>query len=559
MRIRPSALPILLALTACDFASDAQTDPSLGGEEDADAGLDPGIGPECPGYGGGGMVCLGSFEVRNFADLDVLAPCARITGDLDLGADGLVDIELPLLERVDGDVQLGPSDSLATISMPELKEIGGNLSRGFWTPVLASFEVPRLVSVGGGVHLEDGPPIASVGVECLTAVGGDLHLAPGAPLVAPGLESVGGDLDGAISAPLLSEVSGELTYQQGVDLPALARVGALILERVDAISLPSLVAVTGLARFCPVATTTAPSLALPALVRVGALRICPWPALTSIDMPALRRVTGPGTLGGLNLGASTGVTSVSLPALLSIVGTATFSVPTTMNALTTAGVVLVNAPVGAAALTTASRITLNAPLAAPALEEVTGTLMSNAQMMSFPALLSAGAITSDASVSVPALTAVTGTVVLTGTGAFEAGALRTVGGYLRIVGPRSAEPIVLGSLETVGSFVTLTGLAASAVSLPSLLSVGGELKLADTAAVELTAPALTSIGGDLTILDNDSLGQIDFSALATLDDLRVIRNPSLPTCQATDLEAQLRAAGWTGTADIRLNGTGTCP
>jgi hypothetical protein len=505
------------------------------------------------------MVCLGSFEVRNFADIDVLAPCARITGDLDLGADGLVDIELPLLERVDGDVRLQPSDSLVTISMPELKEIGGTVTRGFWTLELSSLEVPRLVSVGGSFDLRDGGgPIANVDVECLTAIGGDLAL--DAPLVAPHLEIVGGDLDAAISAPLLTEVGGELIYQEGGDLPALARVGGLILARVDAISLPSLVSVTGLARFCPVATTTAPSLALPALARVGALRICPWPALTSIDMPSLRRVTGPGTLGGLNLGASGGVTSVSLPALLSIVGTATFSIPTTMNALTTAGVMLVNAPVGAAALTTASRITLNAALAAPALEQVTGTLMSNAQTMSFPALLSAGAITSDASLSLPALTDVAGDVVLTGTGAVDAGALRTVGGFLRIVGPRSAEPISLGSLETVGRFVTLTGLAASAVDVPSLLSVGGDFRFSDTGAMGLTAPALTSIAGDLTIQDNDSLGQIDFSALAILDDdLHVFRNPSLPTCQATDLEAQLRAAGWTGTADIRLNGTGTCP
>jgi hypothetical protein len=559
MRIRPSALPILLALTACDFASDSRTGPAQGGENDADAGVDPGVGPECPGYGGAGMVCLGSFEVRNFADLDVLAPCARVTGDLDLGADGLVDIQLPLLERVDGDVTVQPSDSLATISMPELKEIGGNVTRGFLTPVLASLEVPRLVSVAGSVFLEDGgDPIADVDVECLTAVGGDL--APGAPLVAPHLATVGGDLGAAISAPLLTEVGGELSYQQGADLPALARVGALVLTRTDAISLPSLVSVTGIARFCPVATTMAPTLALPALVRVGALRICPWPALISIDMPALRRVTGPGTLGGLNLGAAIGVPSVSFPALLSIVGTGTFSIPTTMDALTTAGVMLVNAPVGAPALTTASRITLNAPLAAAALEEVSGTLTSNFQSISFPVLLSAGAIKSNASVSVPALTAVTDFVALTGTGAFDAGALRTVGGYLRIVRPGSAEPIALGSLETVGRFVTLTGLAASPVDLPSLLSVGGDFRLSDTGAVELTAPALTSIGEDLTIQDNDSLGQIDFSSLASLDNnLQVVRNPSLPNCQATDLEAQLRAAGWTGTADIRLNGTGTCP
>ena len=160
----------------------------------------------------------------------------------------------------------------------------------------------------------------------------------------------------------------------------------------------------------------------------------------------------------------------------------------------------------------------------------------------------------------PALTAVTDFVALTGTGAFDAGALRTVGGYLRIARTGSAEPISLGSLETVGSFLTLTGFATSPVDLPSLLSVGGYFKLSETGAAELTAPALTSIGGDLTILDNDNLADIDFSALATLDDdLEVMRNPSLPTCQATDLEAQLRAAGWTGTADIRLNGTGTCP
>ena len=76
MRIRASALPILFALAACDFASDARTDPSLGGEEgDADAGVDPGIGPECPGYGGGGMVCFGSFEVRKHAVTFVYIEC----------------------------------------------------------------------------------------------------------------------------------------------------------------------------------------------------------------------------------------------------------------------------------------------------------------------------------------------------------------------------------------------------------------------------------------------------------------------------------------------------
>lgn len=493
--MRRLLVPVLF-LAACDLATDAGGG-AVGTAADAGpADLTP-PDAECPAYDGSGMVCLGSFEVRNFADIDLVSTCARITGDLDLGANGLVEIVLPALERVDGNVTVAGGSSLLRIAMPELKEIGGILSE---PALLDELAVPRLRTVGGQIAAEGGV-LPGLSLDCLDSAAA--IIAPGTPVAAPRLTSVPGSVMAPLEAPLLAVIGGTLHYEDGIDLPALYRVTDLEVLTGASIDLPALKNVVHNATIgCP--TGSPPSetvLALPALERAGALSICPWPALTAIQLPALLRIAGPARLGGLSIGVGPGVAPMELPLLNTIIGAASLGVATSLPLVSSLPDGLtVNAAVAAPAVTSTGDLVLNGPLSAPALTSVSGPMTVNA-------------------------------------------------------------PVDLPGLATISRALILQGGASGIVSLPALTSVGFELRATATGASELHFAALGSIGRFLWIGDNPQLTRIDFPALTSLTSyLKINRNQQLPNCQALALRDQLIAAGWTGSWTIGgNNGTGTCP
>jgi len=489
---RTILLAAALFLAACDLATDAG-DGAVGTTPDAGpADLTP-PDAECPAYDGGGMVCLGSFEVRNFADIDLVSTCARITGDLDLGANGLVEIVLPTLERVDGNVTVVGGSSLLRVEMPDLKEVGGTL----WNQVpLDELAVPRLRTVGGAIETGGGA-LAALSLDCLDSAAA--IYAAGTAVNAPRLTSMPGSVAAALQAPLLTIIGGALVYEDGTDLPALFRVTDLEVTSGSSIDLPALRNVVHTARIgCVGVPPTETVLALPVLERAGAMTICPWPALTDVQLPAFLRIAGPARLGGLHITAGGSISSIDFPLLNFLAGDASLDVATSLPVLPTiSGALTVGAPVDAPVLASTTGLVLNAPLSAPALSTVSGDLTAN-QSIDLPALA-------------------------------------TVAGHMRLY-------VQSGTLV-----------------FPALTAIGGKLDASGTTAIELRAPALSTIGGYLVIYANLALANIDFASLTSIGTLlKVSQNPQLPTCQALALRDQLLAAGWTGSIKIANNGTGNC-
>ena len=501
------AITLLLAALplagGCDlFASDARDIEASGAADAGPAQVDPSA--ECPIYQGGGTVCVGSYEVRNQGDVEEIADCARITGDLELGANGLVEIALPLLERVDGTVAIHDSFSLERILLPELKEIGLDLeSRGLALPVFVELAVPRLRTIDGGMYVSPMAPMADWSLPCLDSIGDFAVFA--VPTTAPSLISIGGELNGPLDAPLLESVGGELFYTGDQNLPSLRLVGGLSLYSTTGLALPELRTITGKATFCFFGgeTPSFDTLSLPQLRRAGAMSLCPWPALTTVDLPRLQAITGPMGVGGLDIGAGAGLTSVELPALTAINGPGTFAVAADLSVLASAGDLTVQASVTVPALTTSRSLLLYVAFDAPSLATVVGN------------------VTTYDAIDLPSLATVSGDMNL---------------------------------YSTSGTLV-----------FPALTSVGGHVLAFQTQAPELRAPLLTSIGspsssGYLRIESNPVLANIEFPSLTSLAKSLLIRyNPQLPNCQALALRDQLIAAGWTGVRRIFGNGTGTCP
>lgn len=493
--MRRLLIPVLF-LSACDLATDAGGG-AVGATADAGpADLTP-PDADCPAYDGSGMVCLGSFEVRNFADIDTIASCAHITGDLELGANGLIEIALPLLERVDGNVSIAASTSLQRISLPELKEIGGQLSDPGATALLTELAVPRLRTVTGDIFVSGANSLSSLSLDCLDSAAS--LQAFGMIVTAPRLTAVPGSVVAGLQAPLLGVIGGTLQVEQGTDLPALYRVTDLVIDVTDAVNLPALRNVVQVATLGCTASPTATTLDLPVLERAGAMQICPWPALTSIQLPALRRIAGPARLGGLHIAAGGSVSAVDLPLLDFLAGDASFDVAVSVPVLPAiAGVLTVGAPLDAPVLASTAGLVLNAPLSAPALATVSGDLTAN-QSIDLPALAS-----------------------------------------------------VAGKMQLFVQSGTLV--------FPALTTIGGKLDASGTTAIELRAPALSTMGGYLVIYGNLALANIDFPSLTSLGTLlKISQNPQLPTCQALALRDQLLAAGWSGSVKIGNNGSGTCP
>ena len=481
---------------------------------------------ECPGYGGGGLVCPGSYVVTDQDDLAAIASCANITGSLTIDAPEVAVIGLPALERVGGSILITGGLNLLRVRLPSLKEVGGLRFSGV-PPPLAGFDLSRL-QTGGDIQLgtatdldlhclvaADDFQATEVAIPRLADVRGTLS---GADLAAPALESVGGHVTAErLNAPGLGLIGGTLVYGDGTSVPALERAGGLHLRDAASIDLPVLVEITGELRGgtppCFAAGTeipTAATVTLPALERAGAIRLCTgnatqaesWP-LTDVSLPVLQRVTG-----GLSIGESGLINQLAFPSLVSVGGMSIYF-PTDLPVLESSGSMVVNAAT-----------------TAPALREVTGALGVNA------------------SLSADALETVTLDVSTERTSTVSLASLARVGG--------------LRAYRTTASVLTT-------LDLPALTTVdgggSGDVEIRNTSLTELSLPVLTSIQNDLLIVRNrNTLTDIELPSLVSLGTtLQIERNDVLPTCQATDLEAQLRAAGWAGTAIIAGNGTGSCP
>lgn len=336
-----------------------------------------------------------------------------------------------------------------------------------------------------------------------------------------------------------------------IELPALEEAGAIACVTLTdgALALPAL-------RVADVVTSTrdCPLLTLPALVSARQIVLAGAP--DSYTFPALQRV---------DVLHVEGATELHAPALTTLA-----------VQLKSTQLAVLDFPV----LVTGHGITVasNAQLVAPHLRDATLTFRGNDDLTELAFLeLETGVIDIQ---SMPALTALalprlaSGGFSLIGAPALPALSLPayTGGGFFNVENaaiatldvPRLAHAttvnvrdagnlkhIDLGRLEDC-DVLAFSDVAAT-IDVGALRTVDDVVAISRSAIPAIALPSLVS-SRRLDIFDNAQLTSLSAPALTSLFSLQVLANPLLPTCQAQALAAQTGAL-----ADIRDNGTGSCP
>ncbi len=176
--------------------------------DDGDATVSPsateicgdGVDNDCDsatGDGGSTEVCNGvdddcdgvvddvSGTVTTQAEADALADCIELDGLAVHLSSGVVSIDLPLLERVDGTLYFHGASGLTDVSLPALTEVTGYVY--FWhDTALASLDLGALTTVGGYMYLDGNSALATVDIGALTTVGGYVYFWGNAAWCVPG-------------------------------------------------------------------------------------------------------------------------------------------------------------------------------------------------------------------------------------------------------------------------------------------------------------------------------------------------------------------------------------
>lgn len=262
--------------------------------------------------------------------------------------------------------------------------------------------------------------------------------------------------------------------------------------------------------------------------------------------------------------------TLDLPALTTIVGAAQIYTPWNLPSLKTTGDLTLKAGTAPSgnnfpALTTAGEVTMATNVTAPLLAQVDGIQLDGALTdVSLPGLttignggLASAGLPDGLNIDLPALTTAGGV----------SGYITVGNQNLNVPNLQSACVLMFTgdidvSLPALANVVDLvvTGQVKS-VSAPVLATMYGYLNLYSTQNLTtLSLPALATSAG-IAIYNNSSvLTQVSFPALTSAGSLlNVYQNPALPQCQVDALDAQLVAAGWTGSYTAYSNGTGSCP
>lgn len=527
-----------------------------GVDSNGNGSLEPGevtqISYVCNGTGAPGCTTLeGSITIRNSFDWTnlVAAGCKRITGRLEIAAEGAGSLgpPSPLVEV--GAIEVLPTETLTALDFPALAKVGGEVTISN-NPALVRLDLRSLATVGGRLFLAD-TGLRSVELPALTSVGGEAHL-----------------------------WSSQLAR---IELPALTTVGEFLsvyeAGYLTTLSVPRLVTAGG------VQIGENPALAaveFPALAEAGTIDIWGLYAggapLARLELPVLR------TAGGLSV-TRTAITRLSLPSLVTLDNAATGheSKIESNPALAAVELPLLT---GATDLLI-SLVTSTATVDVHALTTTTGSLGIGGPGLAtidLSNLTSAGDLSiggSFTSLDLSRLTSAAGSirVSVAHLEALSFPALESVGGSFAVYSAatpddpytpedESGPPSVLSAIELpklVSVHIDLEVYhqpALATLSAPVLSSLGGlrlwneELRR-NTALTALSFPALTSIwwrslrlggrginyldsSGDLEIKWHAALRSVSLPLLERVaDTIIIVRNPVLPQCEVDALVGQL--------------------
>ena len=395
-----------------------------------------------------------------------------------------VDLDLPKLGRVGGNIELGWTTATARLTATKLTSLGGHLEvfSGEWALAL-----PLLTSINGDLRAHDGT-FVQVDLGSLKTVGGsirvdDVKLARGLVIDLGALESVGGHITARdstlfIEASRLLSVGGDLTFEGGE----------------ASLGLDGLREVLGDLRFEHV---TATKLALSSLRTVGDDLV--YDHVAGAELAALEFYALTDIGGDLRVVAVEGLEAVTLSELAAVGG----------------DLVVEGSP------------TL-AELNCLVLSEIDGALV-----------MQDGA---DFTAALYQVVSVGGDLIIANHTSFVGGfqELTDVGGDLRITSTSMAFT-GMQDVADIGGDLELADITGTdqfdELRFDRLRSLGGALSLSGTRSVEkFVMPTLLSVGnidgGDLVIRDNLHLSSIAFTELtAVTGELLVRDNPALPTSE----------------------------
>jgi hypothetical protein len=218
----------------------------------------------------------GNLQLGSQADVNAAAGVEEVTGNVNATASIIGDLSpLAPLTIVRGDILFDGVTGLATLTLPALTTVEGQLRVVFADEALTSIELGALTTVGEHLTFMSLPTVASVNVNGLVSVGGNLTIGGYEYPSFPNVDAYsGGGLEQLTSLQIanLQTIGGWLDAESDFSLPSFV--------------LPSLVSVgSGIYLYAVNATLVS----LPLLETTGSgILITHCDALATVSFPALR-------------------------------------------------------------------------------------------------------------------------------------------------------------------------------------------------------------------------------------------------------------------------------
>jgi hypothetical protein len=515
------------------------------------------VRPEC-------FTLRGDRRIERHTDVAALGAVCELDGHLSVAGDAtLQTVELPRLRYLGGVLRVAPctdlscshNDELAAVRLPALETLHSLLVGG--NPKLGELVLSALGSVPGSLQLgycEDGlcfgnPVLDWASFDALHDVAGPL-----------GLTLVKGAA--AVRFPQLTSVGALVHYYSAPRTPLAEMFPALEIIEGE----------------LGILSSTARSIELPRLLRVGSMRVQGVAELTSLRMPALR------DLGGFTM-IGQALTRLDCAQAFPALRDAHFDALTLLDnqsllALSCDGI----AAIDELWLSSNEWIEEVRLRGLETLGKVTMLGNYNIRVLELPMLRSVSgnfwmASTKLAGLRLPSLTEVHGDLELAELrepGPLSLPALERVGGALKLrsINTTHVELPALAGVGAVsfagfgeGAVIALDGLRRcegkfetrytdmAELRLPLLEHVGGSLEFySDRGLQTLSLPSLTRVEDDLYVGSMYSMERIEAPVLGSVRSLMLYGNARLPACAASQLAARLAVT--CNCSDNR--GSGTC-
>ncbi|KAJ5320373.1 hypothetical protein PENANT_c010G02382 [Penicillium antarcticum] len=270
----------------------------------------------------------GDTTVENQSDVDALASCSTLKGDLTIKKTYSGEVSLSGVSKITGGIISSGASNVSSISAPLLESIGDKFDlEGLTTLTLLSF--PELTSVGS-INWDALPKLQSLNFDTGVTKAGNVQISNtgltnlnGISLMTVGTFSIQNNRDlknininNLKNATDLISFSGNYDTLE-IDLPNLGTGTNMTFQNISSVSVPSLEKLTGQLGFWG---TKFETFSAPNLTQTGDLIFNDNSKLSNISMPNLKTVNG-----GFTIARDDKLSVISLSSLETVKGAIDFS------------------------------------------------------------------------------------------------------------------------------------------------------------------------------------------------------------------------------------------